>query len=148
MSDTIERTVTLAAPPERVWRAVSDHHEFGQWFRVALDQPFAVGTPSTGRVTYPGFEHLPWEAEVVAIEPLRRLAFRWVPGIPEPHETLATSPSTLVEFLLEPEGGGTRLTVRESGFGKLPPDKRIEAMRMNSQGWDEQIGNVRAHVDG
>ncbi len=43
MTDRIEKTIELNAPIERVWRAVTDHQEFGQWFRVRLDQPFAPG---------------------------------------------------------------------------------------------------------
>ncbi|MBT6482786.1 MAG: vanillate O-demethylase oxidoreductase VanB, partial [Gammaproteobacteria bacterium] len=35
MEDKIEKNVDLNAPIERVWQALTDHREFGEWFRVA-----------------------------------------------------------------------------------------------------------------
>jgi uncharacterized protein YndB with AHSA1/START domain len=43
MSDRIEKSIELNSPIERVWRALTDHNEFGEWFRVKLDGPFAPG---------------------------------------------------------------------------------------------------------
>jgi hypothetical protein len=54
----------------------------------------------------------------------------------------------LVEFRLDEVPEGTRLTVIESGFDKLPKQRRDEAFRMNSQGWAEQVENIRRHVTG
>ena len=42
--------------------------------------------------------------------------------------------------------GGTLLTVVESGFDSVPPSRRLEAFRMNSQGWEAQMGNLQKHV--
>jgi uncharacterized protein YndB with AHSA1/START domain len=147
MSDRIVKSVVLRAPVERVWRAVSDHREFGTWFRVQLDQPFAVGAASTGRMTYPGYEHMPWSARVVAIEPPRRLAFEW-PHMDDQQQVREDWAWTLVEFRLEPEGEGTRLTITESGFDALPAEARDNSFRLNEGGWTEQMGNIAAHVDG
>lgn len=147
MSDRIEQTVRLDAPIERVWRAISDHKEFGQWFRVALDQPFEVGKPSTGHITYPGYEHLKWNAEVVMMEPPRRLAFRWHPYAIDPDFDYSGEPTTLVEFTLREADGGTELKVVESGFDALPESRRDEAFRSNSGGWEEQVNNIRKHVE-
>jgi len=36
----------------------------------------------------------------------------------------------------------------ESGFDKLPPARRAEAFRMNSEGWTTQMENIRRHVGG
>jgi hypothetical protein len=56
---------------------------------------------------------------------------------------------TLVTFTLEEvPGGGTLLTVVESGFDKVPPHRRMEAFRMNSAGWDGQMRNIVRHVGG
>jgi uncharacterized protein YndB with AHSA1/START domain len=147
MPDTIERTIDLNAPIERVWRAVSDHREFSTWFRVALDQPFAPGAKSTGHMTYPGYENMPWQATIVAIEPPRRFAFRWVPNATDTSIDYSDWPTTLVEFVLAPNGDGTRLTVTESGFDALGPDVRDSALRSNEGGWTEQMENVRRHVE-
>ena len=68
MEDRIEKTIELTAPVARVWRALTNHEEFGVWFRVKLDGPFVVGEVSRGRITYPGYEHMKWEATVQAME--------------------------------------------------------------------------------
>jgi hypothetical protein len=52
-----------------------------------------------------------------------------------------------VEFLLAPNGAGTRLTVVESGFDKVPAHRREEAFRMNDGGWTQQVQNIKAHVE-
>ncbi|WP_324750660.1 SRPBCC family protein [Sphingomonas sp. LY54] len=147
MTDRIEKTVDLAAPVERVWRAVTDHQEFGQWFKVRLDQPFAAGTLSTGMMTYPGYEHVPWKARVVRMDAPHVFAFEW-PQMDEADETIDEEAWILVEFRLEPTPGGTRLTIVESGFDALPEGKGALAMRRNEPGWEEQTGNIKAHVEG
>src|SRR5678816_3476344 len=79
MTDRIEKVIELSAPLARVWRALTDHKEFGIWFRVELEGPFVVGQISRGRTTYPGYEGMKWEATIVAMEPERLFAFRWCP---------------------------------------------------------------------
>jgi uncharacterized protein YndB with AHSA1/START domain len=146
-TDRIEKTVVLKAPRSKVWRALSDHREFGTWFRVALEQPFVVGQRSRGRITYEGYEHLTMDVLVERIEPERVLAFRWHPAAIEPHVDYSEEPTTLVEFTLEEADGGTRLTVVESGFDALPVERRANAFRMNGEGWAEQMKNIAAHVE-
>src|SRR5262245_1052165 len=79
-TDRIEKQVTLKAPRSRVWRAISNAEEFGQWFRVKLEGPFVEGKMVRGRITYPGYEHLIMEVKVERIEPERYFAYRWHPG--------------------------------------------------------------------
>ena len=148
MTDRIEKQIHINAPVDRVWRAISDHREFGTWFKVALDGPFVVGEKTTGKITYPGYEGLPFTAEVKRIEAPRLLAFTWVPNAVDPAEDYSGEPQTLVEFKLEPSGDGTRLTVIESGFDAIDPSRRDEAMRSNEGGWAQQVENIRAHVEG
>ena len=71
MTDRIEKTVDIAAPVERVWRALTDPVEFGTWFKVEMETGFVVGETARGRITHPGYEHVVWQAKVVAIEPPR-----------------------------------------------------------------------------
>ena len=54
MSNVIEKQIELKAPVSRVWRALTDHNEFGEWFRVKLENPFVPGQVSRGRILYPG----------------------------------------------------------------------------------------------
>jgi uncharacterized protein YndB with AHSA1/START domain len=68
MNDQIEKRIERTAPISRVWRALTDYREFGEWFRVKLDAPFSVGRISRGQMTYPGYEHYKWEACVEKME--------------------------------------------------------------------------------
>jgi uncharacterized protein YndB with AHSA1/START domain len=147
MGDRIEKRIELKAPVSRVWRALTDHREFGEWFRVKLDGPFLPGEVSRGKVTYPGYEHLKWEAVVQKMEPERLFSFTWHPYAIDPKLDYSGEPPTLVEFRLEKTaGGGTLLSVTESGFDKIPSARRLEAFRMNEGGWTEQMKNIEKHV--
>ena len=147
MQDRIEKELELKSPVARVWRALTDHEEFGEWFRVKLDGPFVVGGVSTGQITYPGYEHMKWMATVEAMEPERLFSFRWCPYGGDPEVDYSNEPTTLVEFKLEPSSGGTRLVISESGFDALPDDeRRVDALRSNTSGWNEQVQNIAAHV--
>jgi uncharacterized protein YndB with AHSA1/START domain len=146
MADRIVKTVELKAPIARVWRALSDHREFGQWFRVKLDGPFRPGARSTGQMTYPGYEHYPWLAVVERMEPERLLSFRWHDYDEQSGMEISKQPTTLVEFRLEPIAQGTRLTIIESGFESLPDPRRLEVLRGNTEGWNIQADNIAANV--
>lgn len=141
MSDRIEKTVEIAAPVPRVWRALTDVGEFNTWFRAALTGRFAPGERLRGHSTYPGHETAQFDLLVEAMEPERRLAFTWPTGGPEDGAA-----RTRVEFRLESIATGTRLTVVESGFDALPLTRRAQAFRDNEGGWAIQLGNVAAHV--
>jgi uncharacterized protein YndB with AHSA1/START domain len=147
-TDRIEKKIVLRAPRARVWRAITDAQEFGTWFRAVLDGPFAPGARVTGRITYPGYEHLRMEVLVEKIEPERLFSFRWHPNAVEPGADYSKEPTTLVEFRLEEVAEGTELTIVESGFDALPADRRAEAYRGNEGGWTEQLGNIATHVGG
>lgn len=151
MEDRIEKHVQLAASSARVWRALTDYREFGQWFRVKLEGPFVVGEIARGNILHPGYEHVVWEALVEKMEPERLFSFTW--AHPKSLEKdvyapdFANNPKTLVEFRLEPTATGTLLTLVESGFDKLPEDRRLQSFRGNEGGWTEQMKNIRAYVE-
>lgn len=148
MTDRIEKTIDLKAPVERVWRALTDHREFGTWFRVRLDGPFVVGQESTGNITYPGYEHVRWTARVVDMQAPTLFAFTWHPYAIEPGVDYSGETPTRVEFRLTPIPAGTRLVVIESGFDQIPAHRKPEALRMNEGGWTAQMQNIAAHVGG
>jgi uncharacterized protein YndB with AHSA1/START domain len=146
MDNRIEKRIELKAPASRVWRALTDHGEFGEWFRVKLEGPFVPGQISLGHITYPGYEHLKWEAVVQAIEPERLFSFTWHPYAVDPKKDYSNETPTLIEFRLEPTSSGTLLLLTESGFDKIPADRRPEAFRMNDGGWTEQMKNLESYV--
>jgi uncharacterized protein YndB with AHSA1/START domain len=147
-SDQIRKQTRLEAPVPRVWQALTDFRQFGAWFRVELEGPFVIGQSTSGHITHPGYEHVRMTVLVEAIEPETRFALRWHPYAIDPQVDYSAEPMTLVEFRLEPQDGGTLLTVTESGFDKLPAERRDEAFRMNDGGWTAQMDNIRAHVGG
>ena len=146
VNDRIEKVVEIAAPVAKVWKAVTDHEQFGSWFKVALDGPFVLGGVSRGHMTYPGYEHLPWLAVVERMEPERLFAFRWHVYDEESAGAIADEPTTLVEFRLEPDAAGTRVTIRELGFAALPEKRGAEAIRRNTEGWDIQARNLAEYA--
>jgi uncharacterized protein YndB with AHSA1/START domain len=111
-----------------------------------LDGPFAPGKISRGQVTYPGYEHLKWEAVVQKMETEKLLSLTWHPYAIDPKKDYSKEPSTLVEFKLEKTTSGTLLILTESGFDKIPSDRRLEAFRMNDGGWTVQMKNIENHV--
>ena len=145
-TNSIEKKIELKAPIARVWRALTDHKEFGQWFRVNLQSPFLPGKTTRGNITYPGYEYLVMEVVVQKMEKERLFSFTWHPYAIDPKKDYSTEPPTLVEFKLEKSPAGTLLTVTESGFDALPANRRDEAYRMNSGGWAEQVKNIQKHV--
>jgi uncharacterized protein YndB with AHSA1/START domain len=145
-TDRIEKQIELGAPVSRVWRALTDHREFGEWFRVRLEGPFIPGRVARGKVSYPGFEHITWEAVIQRMEPERLFSFTWHPFAIDPKQDYSKEAPTLVEFRLEAVSGGTRLTLTESGFDRIPAGRRPEAFRMNNMGWTQQMRNIEGHV--
>jgi uncharacterized protein YndB with AHSA1/START domain len=147
MDDRIEKRIELKASVSRLWRALTDHREFGQWFGVKLTEPFQPGRVSRGQITYPGYEHVSWEVTVQTMEPERLFSFTWHPYAVDPAIDYSKEPTTLVEFRLETHGDGSLLVVTESGFAAIPKERRFEAYRMNDAGWSEQIKNITHHVE-
>ena len=146
MQNKIEKRIELKAPVSRVWRALTDYREFGDWFRVKLERPFVAGQESRGNITYPGYEHVVWTAVVQKMDPERLFSFTWHPYAVDPNVNYSKETPTLVEFRLEKAGSGTLLVLTESGFDNIPVERRSEAFRRNDGGWTEQMKNIEAHV--
>jgi uncharacterized protein YndB with AHSA1/START domain len=145
-ADRIEKSIELKAPVSRVWRALTDHSEFGAWFRVRLDAPFKAGDVATGKVTWPGMEHIVWRATIQAIDPEQYFAFTWHPYAVDAAVDYTKETPTLVEFQFEKTPAGTLLKVTESGFSDLPDERRKEAFTRNEGGWTQQIRNIEEYV--
>jgi uncharacterized protein YndB with AHSA1/START domain len=147
MDNRIEKRIELKAPVSKVWRALTDHREFGEWFGVKLDDPFVPGQVSRGRITHPGYEHLGFEVVVQKMEPERFFSYTWHPYAVDPQVDYSKEEPTLVEFTLEKTPNGTLLTVTESGFEKIPGNRRGEAFRMNEGGWAAQMENIQKYAE-
>jgi len=167
-TDRIEKKVVIAAPQSRVWRAIADAKEFGAWFGFELEGPFAPGQTVRGRFdeskldkpmimaaqeragVKPVDVRMPPDSvfcTVERIEPERYFSFRWHPFGIDVTADLANEPTTLVELALEKSGDGTLLTIVESGFDRIPEERRARAFRMNQGGWAAQAENIRKYVE-
>jgi uncharacterized protein YndB with AHSA1/START domain len=145
-SDVIEKKIELKAPVSRVWRALADYREFGEWFRVKLEGPFVAGELARGQILYPGYEHLTFHATIQKVEPERLFSFTWHPYAVDPNVDYSQETPTLVELTLEPSAAGTLLVVKESGFENIPAHRRAEAFMRNDGGWAQQMKNIEDHV--
>ena len=145
-TDRIEKRFQVTASRSRVWRAIANAEEFGTWFGMKLDRPFAPGATVVGHITIPGYEHVAVEMLVETVEPEGYFAYRWHPYAVDPATDYTSEPMTLVEFRLEEASGGTAITIVESGFDRLPASRRAEAFRMNESGWAGQSKKLASHV--
>lgn len=146
VENRIEKQIEIAAPVARVWQALTDFRQFGEWFLVKMDGPFMAGKPVSGQITHPGYEHLQMKIVVRAMDPETYFSYTWHPYAVDPKMDYSQETPTLVEFHLQATATGTLLKVTESGFDKIPNARRAEAFRMNAGGWEQQMENIRAYV--
>jgi uncharacterized protein YndB with AHSA1/START domain len=158
-TDRIEKQVLLRAPRERVWRAVSDAEQFGTWFGIQFDGPFVAGTHLSGRITPTKVDaeiakaqepHAgkSFEWTIERIEPMRLISFRWHPFAIDPDVDYSQEPTTLVTFELEDSAEGTKLTISESGFDRIPLERRLKAFAGNEKGWEAQLRLIAKYLAG
>ncbi|WP_334045872.1 SRPBCC family protein [Burkholderia cepacia] len=156
-TDRIEKQALLNASPDHVWEAVSNSGEFGQWFGVSFDGPFAAGQPLFGRITptrvdddvakaQEPYAGTVFEIVVDRVEPKQLFSFRWHPFAIDPNVDYTPEPMTLVTFALAAQAGGTLLTVTETGFDQLIETRRAKAREMNDQGWAAQMTLIAKYL--
>ena len=155
--DRIEKQIVLPVPRERVWRAISEAKRFGSWFGVELEGEFAPGTRLIGRIApttvdpevaklqqpYVGF---PFEFHIERLEPMSLFSFRWHPSAVDRSVDYSAEPTTLVEFRLEEVAQGTLLTITESGFSRIPLERRAKAFASNEGGWAHQLKLIEKYL--
>ena len=156
-TDRIEKHITLRAPRARVWLALTDSKQFGEWFGARFDAPFAAGATVSGRIAGTSVDPetakmqepyigQAFELVVDQMDPERLFSFRWHPGAIEPGVDYATEPTTLVTFALEDVPGGTKLIVTESGFDRIPLERRAKAFTANERGWAIQLTLIEKYL--
>jgi uncharacterized protein YndB with AHSA1/START domain len=145
-ADRIEKEIVLHAPRTRVWHALADIEKFSAWFGIKLEGSFAPGARARGQFELPGHGNVTVEIAIERMDPESRMSYRWHPYAFESGVDYSSEPTTLVEFQLEEVAEGTRLTVVESGFDRIPAARRVEAFRMNDAGWAEQMENIARYV--
>ena len=141
-STIVCRSITIAAPIETVWAAITDADQVARWYAyggAALD--LRVG----GAITLQWDEHGAFQGTIETLEPPHRLSYRL--ANPPSTEPTATN-STVVTFDLTTTGQQTTLTVTETGFddlldGACDPSTVAE---VSDQGWRGGLEALVSHV--
>ena len=144
--DKIERETVIAAPVERVWALLTEAEHVGRWFG---DAGAEIDLRPGGAMALNWTDYGTQRAQVVAVEPPTRFAYRWAPFKDPGGEEPVEGNSTLVEFTLAPEAEGTRLRVVESGFASLATsdERRAENHKDNTEGWEHETAELRAYAE-
>lgn len=122
----LEATITIEAPPVRVWALVTDVARMSSWSpqvwrTVVLGGPLRLGTRFVN-VNHKGWKHWPTSAKVVRFEPHRDFAFRIVEN------------RTIWSYTLEEVPGGTRVTHRrETPDGVAPISNTLVGLALGGQ---------------
>ena len=156
-TDRIEKKILLRASLARVWRALADSREFGTWFGMRIDVPFAPGATIPAVISptkvnpevaaaQKQYEGKAFEILIESMEPERLFSFRWHPHAIDQTKDYSSEPSTLVAFELEQTAEGVMLTVTESGFDRIPMERRASAFTANEQGWSMVIQLIGAYL--
>ena len=156
-TDIIEKKVLLRASRKRVWLALSDSTEFGTWFGMRFNGPFAPGARMNGvivpttvnaevaRAQKP-YEGTAFDITIEQMELERLFSFRWHPGAIDPGVDYSVEPTTLVAFVLEQAPDGVLLTITESGFDRIPLARRAKAFTQNEQGWTMVVKLIEEYL--
>jgi uncharacterized protein YndB with AHSA1/START domain len=156
-SDRIEKQILLHAPLDRVWRALSDSTEFGTWFGMKFNGPFAPGAIMRGIIvpttvdaevakSQKPYEGIPFDITIDRMEPERLFSYRWHPGAIDPNVDYSVEPTTLVVFTLAKVPEGVMLTITESGFDQIPLARRSQALKQNEQGWSGVLKLISGYL--
>jgi uncharacterized protein YndB with AHSA1/START domain len=138
----IEREIFIEAPVDVVWRAITEPDQIVQWFSDEADVELKDGYEGalifTERATK---EPAVAQITVQPFEPDRSFSYRWAY---EPGVVPAEGNSVLVEFILIPETGGTRLRVVESGLDAMDwsQEQKDDYVADHNRGWAKHIGDL------
>ena len=101
--------------------------------------------PAQGCAQKP-YENLPFQITIDEIVPESRFSFRWHPYDTDPEADLSGEPTTLIVFEMEEASGGILLKITESGFDRIPLERRVKAFPANTRGWEMQIHAIELYL--
>jgi uncharacterized protein YndB with AHSA1/START domain len=141
---TVRRTIRIAAPVEKVWRAVTEPEHISRWFgRTVLD---GSGVGAQGTMTFDGYGDVPIRVE--AIDAPHTVTYRWGndDALGRMPDTVDDDTSTVFTFTLEPSADGTQLTVVETGFDRTSDP--LANMASHGEGWVSELDKLVALLEG
>jgi len=137
--DRIERVIEIAHAPAKVWAALTTAEGLSSWF--GNDASIDLRPGGSAQMTFSSGHKA--DMRVERVEEPAVFGFTWhIFGLPDDDPR-----RTYVEFTLEPVGGGTRLTMVETGFAQLPDDAHHVAYDGNAGGWVSELGELVDYLD-
>lgn len=133
--DTVSREITIAAPPETVFGFLTDPDRMVQWMGRSITAEARVGGEVV--VDMNGFDIA--HGKFVEVTPYTRVAYTWGWASLDP-DGLKPGAS-LVEYTLEPRGGGTLLKMVHSGLTALTAPGYNE-------GWGDLLARLASVAEG
>jgi uncharacterized protein YndB with AHSA1/START domain len=146
--DAVVTEIQIAAPPERVFKALTDERELVRWFTGAtcpvkfwkmdarLGGQYSYAT-ERGSVVINNIRDFDCHGEILEFDPPRLLVFTWYGNW---HENPALR--TVVRWELTPDAAGTRVKVTHSGLAQE------EAARKDySSGWSGVLEKLKQLVE-
>jgi uncharacterized protein YndB with AHSA1/START domain len=136
----VERSVSINAPRQRVWRAITDPAQLEQWYAPGC--PWEIPALQVGATVK--FHNTDTDIQLATIEdlePLHRFTLRWELDPAHPGITLLNS------FLLEEENGNTRVTVSQAGYESLPDGMREEQLRQDADAYTAIAESLKSYVE-
>ncbi|HEX8817335.1 MAG TPA: SRPBCC domain-containing protein, partial [Terriglobales bacterium] len=148
--DSITYEIDIAAPPERVFRALTDPAEARQWgnspqFQMKIWEMDAqlggkwrfLCKETNGKANKYGVDEYDHWGEIVEIDPPKLLAYTWITNFHDDPKH-----KTVVRWDLTPIPQGTRLKVTHSGLAHEP-----KARSDYSQGWPGLLHVIKTHAE-
>ncbi len=136
---TVERSVWIAAPRERVWKAITTTDQIRQWWGHDY---WEINPLEIGGIIKFGDSNDPMIATIDVLDPPRQFTIRWPPQ--EQYHSIII----YTTYLLVEENNGTRLTVSETGFEALPDDIRQQRFDQTAKGYATVLADLKAYVEG
>lgn len=139
-SFTVSRTVTIDAPPERVWAALTQEDLISGWFGQRTELPdLRVG--GAGVFSWPDVPDV--QVRIEEYDPTTVFAFRWGAPVGEPMDE---SNSTVARFTLAAGSAGTVLRVVETGFELV--EDTTGTLESHRQGWTSELDELVVLLEG
>jgi uncharacterized protein YndB with AHSA1/START domain len=138
MGKTIELSQEIAAPPERVFRALTDADDLSRWWTTSADSDARTGGAFEYRFEFPDEperNHV-YSGAYDAVVENERVAYPWRGRLGD----------TNVDVTLSPSGDGTTLTLRHEGWGE--GGEWPAAVKMHEEGWAFFLGNLKRYLEG
>ena len=146
--DSVVSEIQIAAPPARVFQALTNADELQRWFtspecpvKVWEMDPRLGGyhyETKAGSVIVNGVREFRCHGEILEYDPPRLLVYTWIANW---HDDV--SRPTVVRWELTPKSGGTHVKVTHSGLATMPVVRKDY-----NGGWPGVVETLKKFVEG